>query len=162
MSKQLTRYEKSFKVKRRDRVLVTAGRSKGETGVVIRVDRANDRVYIKGVNLILSRKRKSQYSKKGTKVEMPVHISNVSHYVELDGKIVPSKVHYDILEGKKVRVLTKTGAVIQEYSYSKPVQSIAEEEIKEIKEDGSKEEAQKEETETLENKEEEKEQGEQE
>lgn len=158
MSKELTRYEKSFKVKRQDRVLVTAGKSKGETGVVLRVDRTNDRVYIRGVNLAVSRKKnKAAQSSSGSKIEMPVHISNVTHYVELDGKITPSKVHYEVVDGKKVRVLTKTGAVIQEPSYSKAAVTSAEEVVV-----AAKEEAPKKKKATSKKKEEVKEEGEQE
>ncbi|MDE2474834.1 MAG: 50S ribosomal protein L24, partial [Alphaproteobacteria bacterium] len=40
------------KVKKGDRVVVTAGRDKGKSGQVLRVYPAEDRVLISGVNLV--------------------------------------------------------------------------------------------------------------
>ena len=48
-----------------------------------------------------------------------IHVSNVSHFVEIDGVKKPSKVHIVIEEGKRQRVLAKTGVALPEHNYSK-------------------------------------------
>ena len=41
-----------MKLRTDDEVIVISGKDKGKTGKIIRVDRAKDRVYVEGINII--------------------------------------------------------------------------------------------------------------
>ena len=102
-------------IKKGDRVLVISGKDKGVTGEVISVDPANERVTVQGVNLVKKHRRESQTAT-GRKVEggiinveAPIHVSNVSLVVKVDGKDVPTRVGYRVTEdGHKVRIAKRT------------------------------------------------------
>jgi large subunit ribosomal protein L24 len=108
MVKTQTRFEKKFKVRRNDNVLVTTGKYKGKTGTIQKVDRENDRVFVSGVNLITRHKKNAEPSQKLASI----HISNVSHFIEKDGKVIPSKIRLEVEGSEKKRILTKSGAVL--------------------------------------------------
>ena len=110
---------KKFKIKRFDQVLVTSGKYKGMTGQVQSVDRDNDRVYVSGVNLVKRHKK----NERPTEKVASIHISNVSHFVEIEGVKKPSKVHIEIVDGKRKRVLAKTGNALPEHNYGKAAKS---------------------------------------
>lgn len=109
------KFEKKLKIRSHDKVLVICGKYKGAVGEVQKMDRAKDRVFVSGVNIVTRHSKKEQPKNKIASI----HISNVSHYVNIEGKNVPSKVHMVIEDGIKKRVLTKTGAIIEEHDYSK-------------------------------------------
>ena len=66
-------------VKTGDKVKVIAGKEKGKEGTVIRVDRKNDRVVVKGLNMIKKHEKPSQTNQNGGVVEKEgsIHVSNV-------------------------------------------------------------------------------------
>lgn len=99
------------KIKKNDTVKILAGKDKGKTGKVLKVDRENDRVVIQGVNLVKkAMKKRSQQDKGGIiELEAPLHISNVA-VVTKDGST--SKIGYKFEQGKKVRISRKTGEVL--------------------------------------------------
>lgn len=68
----------SKKIRAGDKVLVTAGNCKGQTGSVIRS--MGEKVLVQGINLCKKHVKRSQQHPKGGVVEMerPVHISNVA------------------------------------------------------------------------------------
>jgi large subunit ribosomal protein L24 len=94
-----------------DRVKVMAGRDRGETGRVLKVDPRNDRVLVEGLNLV-TRHEKVRMTQRGgqtggiTRREAWMHISNVQVLSPEDGK--PTRVAYEIVDGKKVRVCART------------------------------------------------------
>ncbi|CAN0617789.1 ribosomal protein L24 [Burkholderia sp. lig30] len=99
------------KIRKGDEVIVIAGKDKGKRGVVLAVG-ADDRVTVEGINLV--KKHVKPNPMKGTTggVEaktMPLHISNVA-LVDANGKA--SRVGIKVEEGKKVRFLKTTGAVL--------------------------------------------------
>ena len=101
------------KFKKGDQVIVIAGSSKGKIGKILSV--AGEKVLVEGVAIATVHKKPTQ-SNPGqiTKVEKPVHISNVSH-VE-NGKAVKVKFQLTPGEGKtfkrKDRVSKKSGKKI--------------------------------------------------
>ncbi len=99
------------KIKKNDTVMILAGKDKGKTGKVLKIDSDNDRVIVQGVNMVKkAMKKKSQQDKGGIiEVEAPLHISNVA-IVTKDGS--PSRIGYKIEDGKKVRFAKKTGEVL--------------------------------------------------
>lgn len=100
----------TLKIKKGDKVMVIAGKDNGKTGQVIRVDAKTKRVLVEGVNMVTKHTKPSAANQNGGIVhqEAPIDISNVM--VVVDGQ--PTKVGFEVKDGKKVRVAKKTGAVI--------------------------------------------------
>ena len=98
-----------LKIKKGDQVVILSGDDKGKTGEVLRAMPKENKVVVQGVNLVKRHTKPSQTNPGGivTK-EAPINVSNVA-FVK-DGK--PTKVGYKNVDGKKVRVARKTGAVI--------------------------------------------------
>ena len=96
-------------VRKGDQVMIIAGDHKGKVGEVMRVDRDNDRVYVKGINLRTKHVRPTRVSPQGDIVtkEAPIHMSNVNPVV--DGR--PTRVRFAVgADGSKTRVAARTGA----------------------------------------------------
>ena len=102
---------KKFKIKSGDTVQVIAGEYKGQEGKVLKVLRDSDKVVVESINTIKKHLKPNAQNPQGGIVEKeaPIHISNVA-LVGNDGK--PTRVRYEIQDGKKVRVSTKTNEVI--------------------------------------------------
>ncbi len=101
------------KVKKGDRVIVIAGRDKGKTGEVLRVETETRRVVVQGVNVVKRHQRASQADPQGgiKTFEAPIAVSNVSHMDPRDGK--PTRVGFRIDEhGRKTRFAKRSGESI--------------------------------------------------
>ena len=74
----------AVRIKTGDTVQVMAGREKGNTGEVFRVDRKNDRVFVRDLNIVKRHKRPSPTDPEGGIIEKeaPLHLSNVMLYSE--------------------------------------------------------------------------------
>jgi large subunit ribosomal protein L24 len=102
-----------MKIKKGDEVVVIAGKDKGATGKVLRVDPSRERVVVEGVNL-MTKNIKADQQRAGKEsgrvtVEAPLHVSNVA--IVEDGK--PVRVGYRINEdGTKVRISRRSGKEI--------------------------------------------------
>jgi large subunit ribosomal protein L24 len=98
------------KIKRGDRVIVLAGKNRGEEAEVVQVLPKENRVLVKGVNVVAKHRRQTATSRGGIlREEAPIHISNVALVV--GGK--PTRVGFKTLEdGRKVRLARRTGEVI--------------------------------------------------
>ena len=68
-----------FKIKKGDTVKVIAGDDKGKTAEVLQVLRKDEKVLVKGVNLVKKAVKPTEENPKGGHefVERPIHISNV-------------------------------------------------------------------------------------
>ncbi len=101
-----------LKIKTKDKVVVISGRDKGKTGEVLKVLAKDERVVVRGVNLVTKHERQTAQSQGGIKeIEAPLHVSNVAHVDPKTGK--PTRVGYKFLEdGRKVRVAKRSGEVI--------------------------------------------------
>ena len=101
-----------LKIKKGDRVIVTAGRDKGKTGEVLRIITKNNRVLVQGVNMIKRHQRPTQTAQGGiVEMEAAIHISNLAHIDPKDQ--MPTRVGFKVLEGgRKVRFAKRSGEVI--------------------------------------------------
>ena len=92
-------------------VRVISGAHKGSEGKVLYVSPKKQRVVVEGVNFIKKATRPSQENQSGGIVEKesPIHISNIS-FVTKDGDA--TRIGYQIEDGKKVRISTKTKEII--------------------------------------------------
>ncbi|MEZ5922574.1 MAG: 50S ribosomal protein L24 [Parvularculaceae bacterium] len=98
------------KIRKGDKVVVLSGKYRGSEGEVLKVMPHDDRVLVKGVNVVAKHRRQTAQEQGGIiREEAPIHISNVA--LSAGGK--PSRVGFKIQDdGRKVRVARRTGEVI--------------------------------------------------
>jgi large subunit ribosomal protein L24 len=99
------------KIKKGDRVVLLTGKDKGRTGAVTKVMPKESRVLVSGLNMVRRHTRPSQADPQGgiRHKEASVHVSNVA-IADSNGK--PTRVGFEVRDGKKVRVAKTTGEVI--------------------------------------------------
>lgn len=100
---------KNPKLKKNDTVKILAGKEKGKTGKILRIDRAQGHVYVQGLNMARKAVRpKSQQEKGGIiEVEAPLDISNVAP-VTKSGEVTRIGYKFD-KDGNKIRIAKKSG-----------------------------------------------------
>ncbi|MDP3268554.1 MAG: 50S ribosomal protein L24 [Legionella sp.] len=104
------------RIKTGDEVIITAGKSKGHVGKILRVE--DERVVVEGGNLIKKHVKGNpqQPENKGGIItrEAPLHVSNVAHYNPITKKA--DKVGFKYLENdgvsKKVRYFKSNDEII--------------------------------------------------
>lgn len=101
-----------LKVRKKDKVVVLTGRDKGRTGEVIEVLPKENRVKVRGVNIVKKHQRQTPTQAGGiVEIEATIHVSNVAHVDPKDNK--PTRVGFKTLEdGRKVRFAKRSGEVI--------------------------------------------------
>ena len=100
------------KIRKGYNVVVLAGKDKGRTGEVLRVMPKDDKALVRGVNMIVRHQRQSQTQEGGLiRKEAPIHLSNIAVADPKDGK-TPTRVGFEVRDGKKVRVAKRSGEVI--------------------------------------------------
>ncbi|MBK6708142.1 MAG: 50S ribosomal protein L24 [Sphingomonadales bacterium] len=101
------------KIKKGDTVVVLAGKDKGKTGEVTRVDPKASKVVVSGVNVAVRHRKPSQANPQGglDRFEAPLHISNVALTDPKSGKATRVRIEAG-KDGKKVRVAVKSGEKI--------------------------------------------------
>lgn len=99
------------KIKKGDKVIVLAGKHRGEEAEVTAVMPKEDRVLLKGVNVVAKHQKQTATSRGGiVREEAPIHISNVA-LIGKDGK--RTRVGFKVDgEGKKTRIERRTGEVV--------------------------------------------------
>lgn len=101
-----------MKLKTGDRVIVITGADKGKVGEIIQTMPKDNRVIVEGVNMITKHQKPNMRNNTGGIIhqEAPIHISNVMYYDK--SKKSPSRVRYDMKNGRKVRTAVKSGSNI--------------------------------------------------
>lgn len=100
-------------VKTGDTVQVISGKDKGKVGEIVRAFPQKSQVIVKGVNIKTKHVKPQQEGESGriVNMEFPIHSSNVMHYSSKQN--VASRICYTFDEqGRKVRMLKKTGEII--------------------------------------------------
>jgi len=99
------------KIKKGDKVVILSGKDKGRTGEVVKAMPKDGKVIVSGINVHARHRKASQTNPQGgiDRNEAPLHVSNVA-IATADGK--PSRVRFEVRDGKKVRVAAKTGELI--------------------------------------------------
>ncbi len=102
----------AMKIRKGDTVVVLSGKDKGKTGEVTKVIPREDRVVVSGVNVHVRHRKPSQVNPQGglERTEAPLHISNVAVADPKSG--APTRVRFEIRDGKKVRIAAKSGELI--------------------------------------------------
>ena len=99
-----------MRLRKDDTVKIITGKDKGKTGKVLSIDTKKDTVKVEGCNMITKHQKPNAANPTGGIInqEGPIHISNVMLVV--DGQ--PTRVGFEVQDGKKVRVAKKTGKAI--------------------------------------------------
>jgi len=97
------------KIKKGDKVVVIAGRDKGKSGEVIEMKIAENRVVVRGVQMVRRHQRQTAKQEGGIiSKESSIHISNVALADPKGGK--PTRVGFKTLgDGTKVRIARRSG-----------------------------------------------------
>ena len=104
-----------MRLRRDDEVIVIAGKDKGKTGRVLRVDTKHDKVFVEGLNMV-KRHQRPVPGRPNLKVgviekEGPIHVSNVAIVDPKTKK--PSRVGVIRREdGRRIRVTKRSGTEI--------------------------------------------------
>lgn len=115
-----------MKVKVNDNVLVLTGKYKGKQGKVLKTDPKAGKVIVEGVNIVNKHEkaRKANETSRIVTEEAFIDASNVEVVCDKCGKA--TRVAHNLIDGKKVRVCKKCGAVLDKAyakkSKSKPVE----------------------------------------
>src|SRR5690625_149199 len=99
-------------VKQGDKVQVLTGKDRGKQGVVLEVYPKKEKVLVEGINMVRIHAKPSQENPQGgiLNQEAPIHISNVLPIDPKTGE--PTRVGYEIRDGKKVRIAKKSGEAL--------------------------------------------------
>jgi len=99
------------KIKKGDQVVVLSGKDKGRTGEVVQAMPKDGKVVVRGIKVHARHRKPSQTNPQGgiERKEAPLHVSKVA-IATADGK--PSRVRFEVRDGKKVRVAVKSGELI--------------------------------------------------
>ena len=103
-----------LKIKKGDKVLVTAGDDKGKQGKVLEVLVAENRAIVEGANMVSKHTKPNAKSPQGgiLKQEAPINISNLALIDPTSGK--PTRVGRKMNDqGKLVRIAKKSGEEIK-------------------------------------------------
>ena len=113
MQKSKATVRQKMHVKTGDTVQVIAGKDKGTIGEVVATNSKKSQVIVQGVNVRTKHVKPQQEGESGqilTK-EFPVHSSNVMLY-STKQKVASRVAHTFTEDGRKVRMLKKTGEII--------------------------------------------------
>jgi large subunit ribosomal protein L24 len=102
-----------MKIRTDDEVVVISGKDKGKTGRVLRVDRAKDKVFVEGLNMI-KRHQRPLPGRPNMQVgvierEGPIHVSNVAIVDPKDKKPTRVGIRRDD-GGRRMRVTKRSGS----------------------------------------------------
>ena len=103
-----------MKLKKGDKVIVIAGKSKGQSGAIVRVLASDNMVLLDGINLVKRHRKPTAQNRKGQIVEkpMPIHASNVMLLDPKTGK--PTRIRITRgKDGARQRVAVKSGQEIK-------------------------------------------------
>ena len=100
------------KIRKGDKVVVLSGRDKGKTGEVVSSMPKDGKVVVSGVNVATRHVKPSQADPQGglKRSEAALHVSKVALEDPKTGK--PTRVRFEVKDGKKVRVAVRSGETI--------------------------------------------------
>lgn len=105
-------------IKKNDKVKILAGKDRGKIGKVLQVLRAENKVSIEGLNLLIKHLRPKRSGEKGQRIEFPafISLSNVELVCPKCGR--PTRVAHKVVKGaegkaKKFRFCKKCQEIIE-------------------------------------------------
>jgi large subunit ribosomal protein L24 len=108
-------------IRKNDVVIVISGEDKGKRGRVLRVDAANNKVVVEGVNRVYKHVKPSQRNRQGGRLskEMPMSISNVMLIDPQTNTATRVGTRY-LADGSKELYAKKSGTTIRRLSKPRP------------------------------------------
>ena len=108
----------ALKIRREDTVRIIAGKDRGKTGRVLRVDPEKHKVFVEGANIVkrhtkprtLRDTQRAQELGGIVEMEGPIHVSNVMLIDPDSGE--PTRISIKREGGRRVRVAKKSGKEI--------------------------------------------------
>ena len=101
-----------LKIRKKDKVVVIAGRDKGKTGEVLKIFPEGGRVLVGKVNMVTKHRKPRQNEPGGIqKLEAPIHLSNVMLLCPKCEKPVRPKLE-SLSTGERVRACRRCGETI--------------------------------------------------
>ena len=102
----------ALKIKKGDKVVVLTGKDKGKHGEVTKSMPRDGKVIVAGINMATRHTKPSQENPQGglTRFEAAIDVSNVAIEDPKTGK--PTRVRFEVKDGKKVRIAVRSGEVI--------------------------------------------------
>ena len=99
-------------VKKGDKVKVITGKDRGKEGTILEAYPKKERVLVEGINIVKKHAKPSQDNPQGgiLEIEAAIHVSNVMLIDPKTGE--PTRVGYEVKDGKKVRIAKKSGQAI--------------------------------------------------
>jgi large subunit ribosomal protein L24 len=102
------------RIRRDDEVIVIAGKDRGKTGRVLRVDPTKEKVFVEGLNIVKRHQRPTPGRPDAVagviEREGPIHMSNVMLLDPKDGR--PTRVGIEVREGRRFRTARRSGTQI--------------------------------------------------
>jgi large subunit ribosomal protein L24 len=103
------------KIRKGDKVVMLSGRDRGRTGEVVEVRPDDNRVLVRGINMVKRHQKQTAQQEGGIiSKELPVHLSNVAIADPKDGK--PTRVGFKFVgsgdDRKKIRFAKRSGVEI--------------------------------------------------
>jgi large subunit ribosomal protein L24 len=102
-----------MKIRTDDQVIVIAGKDKGKTGRVLRVDRKSEKVFVEGLNIIKRHQRPNPANPNAQvgviEREAGIHVSNVAILDPKDNKPTRVGIRRDA-NGRRMRVTKRSGS----------------------------------------------------
>ncbi|MBO7047534.1 MAG: 50S ribosomal protein L24 [Spirochaetia bacterium] len=100
-----------YKLKKEDLVQVIAGKEKGKSGKILKIDREKGKVLVAGLNMVKKARKPRRQGEKGgiVDIEAPIDISNVMIVCKKCG---PTRIGIEGTGDKKVRKCKKCGEVL--------------------------------------------------
>jgi large subunit ribosomal protein L24 len=102
---------RKMKIKKGDTVKVIAGKERGKTGKVLRVEPEKNRVVVERLNMVKKHRKPSPQNPQGTlERESPINVSNVMYYCSSCGEGV--RLGIKRIEGGRLRVCKACGSEV--------------------------------------------------
>jgi large subunit ribosomal protein L24 len=101
-----------MKLKKGDKVIVIAGKDRGQSGTIARILHSEDRVLIDGINMVKRHRKPTAQNRSGQIIDkpMPLHVSNVMLVDPKSGK--PTRIKIVRKDGERQRVAIKSNETI--------------------------------------------------
>jgi large subunit ribosomal protein L24 len=103
-----------MRIRTDDTVIVIAGKDKGKTGRVLRVDPKHEKVFVEGLNIVKRHQRPTP-GRPNAQVgviekEGPIHVSNVAILDPRENKPTRIGIRRDPATGERIRFARRSGA----------------------------------------------------
>lgn len=98
------------RIKKDDMVQIIAGKDNGKQGKVLSFDPKTNKVVVEGCNMVTKHQKPNQANMQGGILHKEAAIDASNVMLLADGQ--PTRVGFEVRDGKKVRIAKKTGKAI--------------------------------------------------